>query len=196
LTGWGLQPDQLGQYYQRNVTKAKQLLAEAGYPNGFDLELLITPQYGAGIVNASVMLKDQLKDIGLNCEIRQAEYAAYLKEFQGGTFKDIIIAPQGAPIEVDECIYSIFHSQSAKNYVHIKDANLDAMLTKQRQTIDDAERKKQVAAIQNYLNEQLYVIGVFVSSSGVVWQPYLKGFRPHAFGSYAMHMWQDVWLQK
>lgn len=59
----GLKPDY-------DVTKAKSLLADAGYPNGFDMELAVTDSV-AGMLDAAQAWQQSIKDIGINVKLNQ-----------------------------------------------------------------------------------------------------------------------------
>lgn len=194
--GWALEGDDLGPYFKRDVPRAKRLLSEAGYPNGFKIELFLTNGYGPVIVNLGVMVKDQLKDVGIDAEIKQVEYAAFMKDYLAGTWKDVYVGYMTAFIEPDEFLYGVYHTKGSRNASKVSDEKLDAMLVKQRRLINVAERKNQIIEIQKYVNEQMYNIGLFIHTTFSVWQPYVKGYRPHSFHCYASHLYQDVWLEK
>ena len=57
--------------------KAKKLLAEAGYPNGFETVLKVAPQYYYTVRTGEV-LADQLQKIGVNVKIEQIEWGQWL----------------------------------------------------------------------------------------------------------------------
>ncbi|MEN9747477.1 MAG: hypothetical protein RLZZ603_169 [Actinomycetota bacterium] len=65
----------LNDVYPYNPTKAKQLLADAGYPNGFTLEIpSIAAYYGPTVYNA---ISDQLKAVGITVVLKEQPLSAY-----------------------------------------------------------------------------------------------------------------------
>lgn len=79
--------------YEPNVTKysydpqkAKDLLAQAGYPNGFELEYLV-PESGSGMVapkEIATAMQADLKEIGVNLNITTMEWISYLAATSNG----------------------------------------------------------------------------------------------------------------
>src|SRR5215218_8349735 len=67
-------------FYTRDVERAKQLLADAGYADGLELQLLITPVLAATIPIAELM-KTQSAEIGINIEIVQRDLATFVDEY-------------------------------------------------------------------------------------------------------------------
>lgn len=67
---------------KQDQEKAKQLLAEAGYPNGFDTKIVTTPRYMKGVELAEV-LSAQLGEIGINAEIEVLEWSVILPLWSG-----------------------------------------------------------------------------------------------------------------
>jgi ABC-type transport system substrate-binding protein len=71
--------------YKRDVAKAKQLLAEAGYPTGFSTSLIYSVERRAEFEQESVLLQSFLKDIGVNVRIEKMTYSAQLARHVAGT---------------------------------------------------------------------------------------------------------------
>ena len=77
-TGWAYVyadwPQELKDEYAYNVEGAKQLLADAGYPNGFDTNVVTDSD--ATIVQLMQVFKSYFTDIGVNMEIRPMDTTA------------------------------------------------------------------------------------------------------------------------
>ena len=67
-------------FYGRDVERAKQLLAEAGYGDGLQLQLLVSPVLAATIPMAE-LIKAQLAEIGIEVEIVQRDIATFVDEY-------------------------------------------------------------------------------------------------------------------
>ena len=68
--------------YDYNPAKAKQLLAEAGYPNGFDVELAtyVLPQWGAAVQN-------YLQAVGIRAKLNQLQVQALVQRTNAGELR-------------------------------------------------------------------------------------------------------------
>ena len=75
------------------MAKAKELLAEAGYPDGFDTTL--TCSNATTVVNVCQVIAEQLSAIGVNVEIRPIEGAAYVN-YIGGWETGMLLHQMGA----------------------------------------------------------------------------------------------------
>jgi ABC-type dipeptide transport system, periplasmic component len=64
-----------------DLAKARQLMAEAGYPNGFDVDWVTpTPNY----YSRGERIVSQLQAIGIRSKLQVMERGVYLKKMQGG----------------------------------------------------------------------------------------------------------------
>lgn len=70
------------QQYEQNIEKAKELMKEAGYENGFDLELSCNESQSR--ISMAQMLANAWKEIGVNTEVRSLEFSAQLDEVYSG----------------------------------------------------------------------------------------------------------------
>jgi len=62
--------------YTQNIEKAKELLAEAGYADGFNIVLNVNEDNQR--VDTAVVIQDNLKAIGINVEIKTYQWASYV----------------------------------------------------------------------------------------------------------------------
>jgi peptide/nickel transport system substrate-binding protein len=69
--------EDLSSLYPHDVAKAKQLLADAGYPNGLTLTLTIASFYGSTVTD---LLTSQLAQAGITLTVKAVEFSAWLKD--------------------------------------------------------------------------------------------------------------------
>lgn len=83
-TSWAYVPE-FADYYTFDLEKAKELLVEAGYPDGFETSMLIRGPSGPYLDQAQVYQQDLAK-IGVNMELLPTELATYFPKLIGSEF--------------------------------------------------------------------------------------------------------------
>jgi ABC-type transport system substrate-binding protein len=87
-TSPGFDPALAPQYRKYSPAKAKQLLAEAGYPNGFKTTMLCTP-YGSNR-DTAVAMQAMLAAVGIQAELQFPQASAW-SQYQTGTWHNAIL---------------------------------------------------------------------------------------------------------
>lgn len=72
---------------KQDQEKAKQLLAEAGYADGFKTKIVTTERYAKGVELAEI-IASQLKEIGIDAEIEVMEWSAFIQTIDGITAEE------------------------------------------------------------------------------------------------------------
>ena len=93
--------------YNQDIEKAKKLLAEAGYPNGLDIELWCMDD--GPRVDMCIIIQDQLKKIGINVEIKIFEFGAYVSKTALPN-KELYFLSWNSSGDGDVALYPLFHS--------------------------------------------------------------------------------------
>jgi peptide/nickel transport system substrate-binding protein len=83
-TSWAYVPE-FADFYTYDPEKTKELLAEAGYPDGFQTQMLIRGPSGAYLDQAQVY-QQQLADVGIEVELLPTELAQYFDQLIGSEF--------------------------------------------------------------------------------------------------------------
>jgi len=134
--------EDLASTFKRDVVKAKQLLAEAGYAKGFDLSL--TTYHGLQIYTVTAQIvQANLKEIGINVHIKLSEWAAVVENKNKATYDFLIY---GVTIKSpDPDVYSYYFGSESTYWakpIGFSDAKIEDLLQKGRATTDMGERKK------------------------------------------------------
>ena len=124
--------------FDQDIEKAKKLMAEAGYENGFDISCTVPSSYLIH-VNTAVELASELKAIGINMEIEQVDWATWLETvYTGRQYETTVIALTStyAPYDVLER----YQSTSDGNFINYSNSKVDELMAKIPGTIDLNER--------------------------------------------------------
>lgn len=141
--------------YPHDVEKARQLLAEAGYPNGLDVTLRIPPRPYAR--RSSEVLVSQLAEAGVRVKIETLEWAQWLDQVFGRKQFDLTIVEHVEPMDYD--IYS------RKDYYFGYDSPaFDALLSQLNTAPDEATRVRLLGDVQRLIADDAVNVFLFQSS--------------------------------
>jgi len=127
-------------YLKRDVARAKQLLAQAGLPNGFAFTLL-TRNENPAFQQGAELIKDQLKEIGVDVTIQLTDTSAFNAALKAGEHQ-VGFSGAASGLDPDSWVYPRFSSKGAQNsYTHYNSPDVDRLLEQARTTLDAAARK-------------------------------------------------------
>jgi peptide/nickel transport system substrate-binding protein len=197
LKDWSVPMDQLGegaQYFKPDLPRARKLMAEAGYPNGFSATVDFTT-YGSQVLTDMVqlVLKD-LKDIGIDARLVTKEYGAYIATTFYGKYDSMAFGPQTGFQEPDNFLYGQYYPGEIKNHGHINDPVVADMLIRQRRTTDPVKRREVIWDIQRYLAQQQYYVQMPSAIQIAVWDAAVRNYAPNVsydYGGRLMAAWLD-----
>lgn len=180
--------DTVGQEY--DVEKAKQLLAEAGYPNGFDT--MITCSSATTAVNVCQVIQEQLAKVGINAEIRQIEGAAFVNYIGGweqGMFLHTMGAESGAASQYASTFYQYEGFGLGVNAFVIPD-ELHEITTAITSAKTEEERNARTQEVAEKVVDEYCMMKVIFGSQAIVFsQDNVKDFHY----SDVQNMRADVW---
>jgi len=130
--------EDLSDYYTRDIEKAKSLLAEAGYPDGFDLTITVPGNYQIHVDTAQV-LAEQLKAIGVNCTIDTVEWSTWLeKVYQNRDYQATVVGFDTSSAMTAQSLLARFESTSGKNVCNFCSESYDAIYAEAIAATDEA----------------------------------------------------------
>ena len=144
--------------YTQNIEKAKQLLAEAGYADGFNIVLNVNEDNQR--VDTAVVIQDNLKAIGINVEIKTYQWASYVAFVENPAQEKgmFLMAWNIANDDPDELLYPLYHSSQIDahtNVVFYKNEKFDNLISEARETTDKEKRMKLYEEAQDIIQEDL-----------------------------------------
>jgi peptide/nickel transport system substrate-binding protein len=148
--------------FERDLPRAKRLMAEAGYPNGFEVDWLTpAPAY----YSRGERIIAQLRDIGIRAKLQVMERGVFLQRQQGGMkeWPGLHIILNGARIGGSWANWYEVHFKCdgflSKERYCVQE--LDAKFEQYQKSFDPAERRKLAEEIQRAILENYYFVPVF-----------------------------------
>ena len=118
--------ESLTDYYTVDITKAKALLAEAGYPNGFEMTITVPSNYQPHMDTAQV-IAEQLKSIGVKATIQPVEWASWLSDvYSGRKYQSTLVGVDASEMTASAMLKR-FVSTAGNNFVNYSSAEYDAL---------------------------------------------------------------------
>lgn len=125
------------EFRERDIPRAKQLLADAGYPDGVDVEL-ISSETVFSILDVAVAVAEQAKESGFRIKVNKWPVDTFWTEVW--LKKDFYMtAWTGRPVP-DILLSSSLISSAAWNEPHFFSDEFDSLVVQARETLDEAER--------------------------------------------------------
>lgn len=190
-------PENIKELYSYNPEKAKQLLSDAGYPNGFKTQAILIPDYA----DYWSIIKEQWSKVGVDLSLDVRERAVWTNVLNTGKYQGLTDGGVASD--------SAFHTtptltgmpSAAANTARIFDPKIDEALAKIRMTILTGGMKAGIAEareLAKYAVGQAYAIPVPYNYKYTFWWPWVKGYTGESSaGYYNIPNWvQYVWVDQ
>lgn len=190
-----------------NSQQAKQLLAEAGYENGFTIDIWAMPIQRAYNPNArkmAEMMQQDLEKIGVKARIISYEWGTFLARVAQGLHHSVLLgwnADNGDPSNFLNPLLSCASARSGNNYARWCDPEFDRLILNASQSSDIQQRKEYYFQAQALFKEQAPWLTIAHANKSLLSQPRVKGlvispvgnieFDKVSLGTAEEHSYQD-----
>jgi peptide/nickel transport system substrate-binding protein len=177
--------------WEYDPQKAKELLKEAGYPNGFPVTFTTLALQPADKI--AVILTDDMRKVGLDAKVQVLERAAYLAARTAGTPQMVLTGVTGPP-DPDQPLWNLLHSSSfppGMNTAHYR--AIDELLEAAQVELDRQKQLELYRNIQEKIREDVPVIPLYNDVVFAAAGDRVKGFVPDP--QFTMFLY-PVWLEK
>ena len=143
---------ELADYYTKDVEKAKALLKEAGYPEGFSFTIKVPSNYTPHIETAQV-IAEELKAINVDAKIELIEWETWLSDvYSGRKFEGTVIGLDASSLTASSMLLR-FNSDSSKNFINYSNPEYDEAYARAVGTTNEEERTAAFKECQQILTE-------------------------------------------
>ena len=178
-----------------DVARAKQLLSEAGHPDGFPASILVRSDVPVW-VNSALFFQDQWRRLGIDVAVEQTEFGGSISRMLGGDYDVRIGGIAFNTTDPDHYLWAHFTTDGPNNLYYATDPETDRLLAAQRIELDPVRRRELAHAAETRLLTEVVpaVVGHYaVYLYGV--RKEVQGWTPRDFMLYNQSRWDDVWLR-
>ena len=164
--------------YTQDIEKAKALLAEAGFPDGFKAKIWVNDNPVRR--DTAVILQDQLKQIGIDLTIETVEWGAFLDGTARGDHEMFLLGWGTVTRDPDYGIYELVSTTtmgSAGNRSFYSNPTVDKLLEEGRTELDPEKRKAIYKEIQEIIRKDIPMYMIIYPLQNVVTQKNIKNFK-------------------
>lgn len=180
-------------YYELDRRKAKQLIAEAGYPEGFKASIRIgTTSYHAAF---AAVVQSELKKVGVEIEIKASDSASANRAWKQGNTMMYPIRWWGSDfVDPDGAFSPLFTCKGSYNNSRLCDPEFDKLLAKGLEVTSIKERKEAYRKAMKRLAEKQPWVFLVAFDRFQAMRSYVKGYT--AYPNASQYGYREVWLDK
>ncbi len=179
-----------------DLERAKEEMRLAGFPDGLSEPITLWVR-GEGDVRGAQLFQQDLKEIGIEIDLKMVSFATYLKETGKPRVAQAAFTGwhQDFP-DPSNFMDILFHSRSihpvnSENRSFYRNPKLDTILDAARAEVDREKRLALYAEANAILADDAPWAFLSYAVDMFAWQPYVKGFRPHPVW---LNEYRNIWL--
>ncbi len=189
-------PEDVQPYLQYNPEMAKQLLADAGYPDGFKTSVAWTATYGSPWQEVAETMLTMMRAVGIEAEFNMMEYGPFLGAGSAQSWDDLYFGWTNS-FDLDDLSATYFWSeQMPANTLSLNpDATLDGIVERLWGSTGEA-REAVAEELQVYVAENAYRITSPVWGNGIVARPEVKNVGWRGTNKMYHRVFENAWLDE
>jgi peptide/nickel transport system substrate-binding protein len=176
--------------YPYNPEKAKQLLAEAGFPTGFETTIILPQPYDYHIRNGQA-IAEQLAKVGIKCKLETLEWGTYLSQVYNGRQYALTTLGHTGRLDPDPFL-NRYVSTSKENYMNYSNPKYDELAAQGAVETDLKKRHEIYAQMQTLLADDAAAVYLLSPTSSVTVAKSVQGWIVYPIDIYDL---RTVWKQ-
>lgn len=170
--------------YEYDPDKARELLAEAGFPDGMELELWTMPvarPYMPDPETVAQIVQNNLAEVGIDVTIVREEWAPYLEKTSQGEHQLYMLGWSGTNGDPDYFLSSLLHGSNAgtSNREFYQNDEVDELLDAAKRAVDQDERAELYAQAQEIIAEDSPMVTLVHSTPVMATTSRVVDYVPH-----------------
>ena len=138
--------------YSYDPEKAKELLKEAGYPDGFDLEITVSSADQPHVDTAQI-IQEELKNIGVNVTIKPVEWEVWLEDvYSNKNYQSTVVGVDASALTA-RAMLERFTTDGHGNFINFSDKEYDEVFKKAIAETDDTKQTELYKELEGILAE-------------------------------------------
>ena len=158
-----------------NIEKAKELLKEAGYPDGVEFTIDVPSNYEAHVQTAEV-IAEQLKDAGINCKINLIDWNSWLEDVYTNRKYQATVCGITSDM-TPGYLLTRFQSDSKKNFINFSSKEYDEVYKKAESSLKMDEKVEYYKQVQKILTEEAGSAFIQVPPITIAMNQKLQGYK-------------------
>ena len=162
--------------YPYDLEKAKQLLSEAGFANGFEIDYYSpTGRYPKDREVAQVIV-EQLSKVGIKANLKTPEWSIFNTDYKNGKYP-MYLTGRGSLIDADALFHQYFRTGATKRVLGYSNPKLDEIIDAEQQTFDVKKREKLLWEAHRLILEDAPAVplwnsmDIYAHRADLVWTP-------------------------
>jgi dipeptide transport system substrate-binding protein len=152
--------DHSAKIVSHSYSKARQLLSDAGYPNGFNMDLWAMPvqrTYNPNAIKMAELIQQDLEKVGIKTRIISYEFGTFLEKVKNGEHHAALlgwVGDNGDPDNYLSSLLSCAAARSGNNGSFWCDEKFDSYITKASTLAEKEQRAELYIKAQQRFNQQ------------------------------------------
>lgn len=164
-------------YPRHDPARARELLAEADYADGFDMQMIVDANIREQR-HAAELVKQHLAEVGIEVDVQSMEPGIFYQQLNDRNFQSTLVGWMGF-VDPDEWVADIYHSQGAYNQQQYANADLDQLIELAAQMDDRAERAALYQQIQRTIAEEVPTVFLYINPQVTALRDRVRDYHVH-----------------
>ncbi len=165
-----------------DIEGAKALLAEAGFPDGFDTTITGWAEYGF-LKNTAVVVQEQLKQIGINAELNLLDTGSMGQTVYIDKDFDMAVTGDSGFVDPNGLVYGNFTTDEGGNFVSYSNPQVDELISQGIASTDQAARTEIYQQISEILMDELPWVCLYIGQQYEAMKTFVMGYEHIPTGS-------------